>query len=178
MNKNSQISAYITQWYDWIIREVKKNIAKDRMSDYAEDLVHHVLLDLYNLKDHKVEQMIKDDKMRWYVLRGCALQLKSSTSPFYRIWRREKMNSREHGLPNSDKNIFERISEPFELPCWEECFYNEFEKMHFYQRTLLERKFMHGWTFDEMYTKYNISKVHLTKDINEAILYLRQKCSC
>ena len=178
MDQNKKLNNYITQWYDWIVNEVKRNIAKGIMSEYAEDLVHHVLLDLYKLKDHKAEQMIEDDKMRWYVLRGCALQLKSSTSPFYRIWRREKMNSRESGLPGSDKNIFERHYEPFELPCWEECFNNEFPKLHFYQRTLLEQKFMHGWTFDEINDKYNISKVHLTKDINEALLYLRNKCSC
>lgn len=183
MNKNSKINTYINQWYEWLIKEVKTNIAKDLMSEYAADLLHHVILDLYNLSDKKIDQMTNDDKLRWYILRGCALQLKSSTSPFYRLHRREKMQSREnythnHSEATSGIGILEQIYEPYKMPEWEECFHREWEKLHFYEKTLLERKFIQNWTFEELHKTYNISKVHLTKDINCAVIKLRKLCDC
>ena len=99
MTKENKINVYVNKWYGWLLGEVKRNIAKDGMAMYSEDLLHHVILDLYNLPEHKITQMVDDDKLRWYILRGCGLQLRSSTSPFYRLHRKEKMQSRENYTP-------------------------------------------------------------------------------
>jgi len=184
MTKEQQINKYIAQWYDWLLNEISNNIANGMMSEYREDLLHHIILDTYNLPDAKINQMVTDDKLRWYLLRGAALQLKSSTSPFYRIWRRNKMSSRENYTHNGEnesfngKGILEKIYEPYEMAEWEKCFHNEWENLHWYQKHLLERKFIQKWSYQRMFEHYNISKRHIIKDINETILTLRNKCNC
>lgn len=183
MNKNTKINNYVSKWYEWLMSEVKRNIAKDGMRDYAEDLVHHIILDLYNLPEHKITQMVDDDKMRWYILRGCALQLKSSNSPFYRLHRREKMQSREnythnHSESNTSMGILERVDEPYDdiIDRLQECFDREMANLHWYQRHLMERYWVEKMTLDELHKKYNISKRHIIKDINEALDIIRAKC--
>lgn len=185
MSKEQQINKYISQWYDWLLNEVSKNIANGMMSEYREDLLHHIILDLYNLPDAKINQMVTDDKLRWYLLRGAALQLKSSTSPFYRIWRRHKLQVRENYTHNgehdsfSGKGILEQIYEPYEITDWELCFRKMWDnELNFYQKTLLQRKFMDKWSYQEMFEYYQISKRHMIKDINETIIQIRTKCNC
>jgi len=184
LSKEEQINEYVKEWYGWMLGEVKKNIAKDKMSEYGEDLLHHVILDLYNLPEHKITQMIDDKKLRWYVLRGCALQLKSATSPFYRLHRKEKMQSREnytHNHPGSttSNGIFEREYEEYDdvIERLQECFDREVANLHWYQRHLMERYWIEKMTLNDLHKKYKISKVHLIKDINEALDIIRKKCN-
>ena len=176
-----KLNEYVSKWYKWLLGEVKRNIAKDRMSEYATDLLHHIILDLYNMDEDKISQMIDDDKLRWYVLRGCALQLKSSTSPFYRLHRKEKLQSRENFVHSGDesfsgKGILEKIYEPYvEDNLWD-CFQREMDNLHWYQKTLMNRYWMENWTLTEMYKHYNISKTHLIRDLNEAMNIIRENC--
>lgn len=183
MTKEDKINKYVSEWYGWMLGEIKKNIAKDGMKMYSEDLLHHVILDLYNLPAPKITQMVDDGKLRWYVLRGCALQLKSSTSPFYRLHRKEKMQSREnyshnHPASTSHRGILEREYEEYDavIERLQECFDREVANLHWYQRHLMERYWIEKMTLDELHKKYNISKVHLIKDINEALDIVREKC--
>jgi len=177
----NKLNEYVNKWYGWMLGEVKRNIAKDMMSEYATDLLHHIILDLYNMNEDKITQMIDDDKLRWYVLRGCALQLKSSTSPFYRTHRKEKFQSRENFVHNGDesfsgKGILEQIYEPYSGDDLWDCFQREMDNLHWYQKTLMNRYWMENWTLDEMYKHYNISKTHLIRDLNKAMDTIRENC--
>ena len=58
----------------------------------------------------------------------------------------------------------------------QECFDREVANLHWYQRHLMERYWIEKMTLDELHKKYNISKVHLIKDINEALDIVREKC--
>ena len=185
MTKNNKINKYVEEWYGWMLGEVKRNIAKDKMSEYGEDLLHHVILDLYNLPADKITQMIDDDKLRWYVLSGCGLQLRSSTSPFYRIHRREKMQARENYTHSSDSpypgtfrgvGILERVYEPYEHDELYDCFQLAMKGLGFYHRTLIEKHFMEKWSLQRMHEYYNISKKHIVKDINYALDFIREYC--
>lgn len=187
MTKNDKINKYVEEWYGWMLGEVKRNIAKDSMSEYGEDLLHHVILDLYNLPEHKITQMVDDGKLRWYVLRGCALQLKSSTSPFYRLHRKEKMQSRENWVNNNNhgwsdkfngKGILDKVYEEYDdvIERLQACFDKEMNNLHWYQKHLMERYWIQKMTLDELHKKYSISKRHLIKDINEALEIIREKC--
>jgi len=176
MTKEDKINKWVGEWYSKLRGEISKNITKGIMSDYTDDLLHHILLDLYKLPEDKLDQMIRDDKLHRYVLRGASLQLRSSTSPFYLIHRREKMNSRESGLPGSDKNIFDGVYEPYEGNDLWDCFQAEMGKLHFYQRALMEKYWIENLTLTQMYKLYNITKAHLVNDLNEAMDTIRTKC--
>lgn len=170
-----RIDAWVTEWYDWIRREIGNNIAKDRMSQYADDLTIHMIESLYYLSDEKVEQMLRDDKMQWWILRGASMQLRSSSSPFWHIYRKHKYSARENGLPGSHSNIFDGIWEEYD-DSLETCFQEAWEELDWYLRTLMEKHFYQRWTIEKMYKYYNISKTHLIKDMNRGINLIREKC--
>jgi hypothetical protein len=172
----NKLDKWIGEWYEWLKREIKRNIAKGIMAEYAEDLLHHLILDLYKLSDEKVEQMIKDDKLRWFTLRAAGMQLRSSTSPFYLIHRKQKMSSREHGIGTSDKNIFDGVYEPYEDDLYE-CFQREMDNLHFYQKALMDKYWIQGWTLAQVYKHYNISKIHIVNDLNAAMNIIKTKCN-
>lgn len=52
----------------------------------------------------------------------------------------------------------------------------EIEKMHWYLKKLLNEYWIEGETLDTLHAKYQISKRHLTKDLNEAIYIIRENC--
>jgi len=185
MTKEDKINRYVGEWYRWMLSEVKRNIAKDKMDEYGEDLLHHVILDLYNLPVDKITQMIDDDKLRWYVLTGCGLQLRSSTSPFYRLHRREKMQSREnytHSSPEAESfsglGILDRVDEEYDdiIDRLQMCFQDSIEEIGFYHRTLLQKHFIEKWSIQRIHKHYSISKTHIIKDINYALDYVRNNC--
>ena len=186
MSKEEKINKFVSEHYKWLMKEVKKNIAKGKMSEYAEDLLHHILLDLYKLSEEKIDQLLNDGKMKWYLLSGCGLQLRSSTSPFYRIHRKEKMASRENYTGGGDyefnysgtKGILEREYIPYEGDPLYDCMVEEIDNLHFYYRTLLEDKWFKGMTLNQMREKYDITLSSLSKDLKVAYAIIKEKCNC
>jgi len=183
MTKENKINKWVGEWYEWLLGEVMNNIAKDGMKEYGSDLLHTVILDLYNLPADKITQMIDDDKLRWYVLRGCGLQLKSSTSPFYRLHRREKLQSREnysHNHPDASSGIgiLDKVYEPYDgmIERLSECLQDSMAELGFYHRTLLEKHFIEKWSIQRIHKHYSISKTHIVKDINYGLDYVREFC--
>jgi len=187
MTKEDKINKYINTNYKWLLGEVKQNIAKDGMREYAEDLLHTIILDLYNLADEKITQMIDDDMLKWYILRGCGLQLRSNTSPFYRLHRREKMQSRDnynHNSPEasdsfSGMGILDSVYEPYDslIDDLTKCMEANLDELGFYYRTLVEKHFIEKWSLQRIHEYYQISKNHIIKDINYALDYIRTNCN-
>lgn len=187
MTKENKINKYVEEWYGWMLGEVMTNIAKDGMKDYGSDLLHTIIIDLYNLPADKITQMVDDDKLRWYILRGCSLQLRSSTSPFYRIHRRERMQARENYTSSSKPEyngsfsgvgILEREYEPYDdvIERLSKCLQDSMTELGFYHRTLLEKHFMEKWSIQRIHKHYQISKTHIVKDINYGLDYVREFC--
>ena len=170
-----RIDKWVTKNYTWFLNEIKTNIAKNQMSQHAEDLAIFMIESIYNLPEEKVGQLLDDDMMGWYLLTGAGRQLRSSTSPFYRIYRKEKSWSREEGIEGSHSNYFERPYEPYNDDLYE-CFVEALDDLHWYQKTILSKHFYEGWTLQQIYEYYNIGKTHLIKDINLAINQIRTKC--
>jgi len=175
MEHKKRLDKWVVEHYEWLRKEISTNIAKNQMSEYADDLLHHQLSELYRMEAGKLTQMLDDGKLKWYLLTCAGLSLRSKTTPFYRIYRKEKMNSREHGLPGSDKNIFEREYEPYKDDLYE-CFQREMNNLHWYQKTLMDKYWIEGWNLTKMYKHYNISKQHLVNDLNSAMDTIRENC--
>jgi hypothetical protein len=186
MSKEERINKFVSENYNKLLSEVSKNIAKGKMSEYRTDLLHHILLDLYKMDEGKVDQLINDGKMFWYILSGCGLQLRSSTSPFYRIHRKEKMASRENYVGGKEhefnysgtKGILEQEYIPYEGDPLYDCMVEEIDNLHFYYRTLLEDKWFKGMTLNQMREKYDITLSSLSKDLKVAYEVIRTKCNC
>ena len=179
MTTKQKLDKFVEREYRWISKEIRTNIAKGKMAEYADDLVQEMIIQLYGMKEEKIEEMLENGKLKWYVLSGAGMQLRSSTSPFYQRIRKHKMYAREAGLPGSDSNIFERIDDTEELSteCYFTCMQREIENLHWYNKTLLKEYWIQGETLDTLHEKYKISKLHLTKDLNSAILIIRENCT-
>lgn len=182
-----QLDIYISTHYQWLEDNIRKNIAKGKMSGYISDLLHQQIMEVYNSKDEeKISLMVIEDKLRWYILTCSGFSLRSSTSPFYKIHRQQKMWSRENytdGEGNHETHqglgILDSAIEPehdFDHETLHECFDRAFSELHWYSRTLMSKYWLEGWTLPEMYKHYSISKGHLVKDINIAINEIRNKC--
>ena len=178
MTTKQKLDKFVEKEYKWIDREIRNNIAKNQMADYADDLLQEMIIQLYNMKEEKIEQLLDNGKLKWYVLSGAGMQLRSSTSPFYQRIRKHKMYAREFGLPGTDANIFERIDDTEELSteCYYICMQREIENLHWYNKTLLQEYWIQGLHLEDLHQKYKISKTHLTKDLNAAILTIRENC--
>ena len=171
-----RLNKWVSEEYEWLEREISKNIAKNRMSEYSSDLLHHIILDLYKMDPAKIEGMLDNGKLKYYVLRGAALQIKSQTSPFYRLHRKQKTWARS-GLMDTGKYD----TETYEMKVEDEetlydCFQKALNEIDWYLRTLLEKKILEGKTYQEIYEYYNISKTHLIKDINKGLDEVREIC--
>lgn len=173
----NRLNRWVSEEYEWLLGEISTNIANGRMSGYASDLLHHIILDLYKMDPDKIEGLLDNGKLKWYCLRGAALQIKSQTSPFYRIHRKEKMNARSGMMDNGayDTEYYE-LEDPDTGESLYDCFQRAMNEIHWYQKTLLEKKIIEGRTYQEIYEYYNISKTHLIRDINEALRDIRLIC--
>ena len=172
-----RLNKWVSENYQWLKGEISKNIANGKMSDYSEDLLHHILLDLYKMNPEKIEGMLDNGKLKYYVLRGAALQIKSSTSPFYRTHRKQK-NWARSGLMDSGKYDTEtyELEDPDNIEDLYDCFQRAMGQIDWYLAALLRKKIIEGNTYQEIYEFYNISKNHLIKDINKGLDEVRSIC--
>lgn len=170
-----RIDIWVGEKYEWLLNEIKTNIAKGKMSDYASDLLIHMIETVYTQDENKLIQMLEDKKLEWWVLTGAGRQLRSSTSPFYRTYRREKSWAREDRYEGSFSNIFERPYEVYDESLYQ-CFRDEYDNLHFYQKAIMDKYFIEGMSLQEVHEYYNISKRHLIKDINTTINQIREAC--
>ena len=172
----NRIDDWVEERYEWLLGEIRTNIAKSAMSQYADDLTIHMIETVYFQPEEKVIQMLDDDKLGWWLLTGASMQLRSSTSPFYRIYRKEKGWSREEGIEGSFTNVFDRPDEPYDDSLME-CFQEEYNGLSWYLKEIMSKYWYEGYTLQEIHQYYNISKNHLVKDINKAINQIRQACN-
>ena len=176
MTKNEldrEINKWFNKNYKSLISQVKHNIAKDGMSMYAEELLSHVILWTLERSDEMKEQMLRDNKLENYILRTCALQLKSSTSPFYREARRFKLHSRSGAMPEMfDDSTYLEDNELYE------CMIRELNNIHWYYKKLVEEKWFNNMTYQDIRKKYGITLASIRTDLNIAYNLLREKCDC
>ena len=67
MTKEEKINKFIAENYDRLLSEVSKNVAKGKMSEYREDLLHHILLYLYKLEEKKIDQLLIDSIFNFFI---------------------------------------------------------------------------------------------------------------
>lgn len=84
---NKLIEQYITDNYYQLLR-IARRITKGH--ELSQDLLHEIILQLYNRKDITLNQF-DDDTLRYYLTSIMRLNWNSKTSPFYYKMRKESL---------------------------------------------------------------------------------------
>ena len=157
---------------------------------YGEDLLAHCLEDFLVNKsiDYQYKVAIKDNKLVNYIGYSMGIAIKSSSSPFWFKYRKEAYNSRgiylvEDGREEIDPlvEIGEEMDVEFDSPAYVkndlDCVRYALEQLHWYDKVLIDDYFIKGLTYQDMHKKYNISLNSLKKDINKALVKIKNICS-
>lgn len=165
-----ELGRVIEKHYKWLLKEIKTKIAKDAMREYGPELLHFVIIELYNKSPEYKQQLLSDEKVQYWLLTSSGLQLRSGSSPFYRMIRSNRMSARSGG-------------EEMDTVVWEdydgemyECFLQAMDQLDFYQRKLVEEKYLNELTFKAISDKYQIHQNHIRKDLFAAIQQMREHC--
>jgi hypothetical protein len=187
--KREQINAKVTQWYAKMYKD-SMQIAGANFSLYGEDLLAYCLEDFLCNKDLDYQYKVSciDDKLVNYIGRSMALQIKSSSSPFWFKYRKEGYNSRgiylvEDGKEELDPLIEmgEEMDVEFDSPAYVkndlDCLRYALTQIHWYDSHLVNDYFIKGLTYQDMHVKYGITLNSLKRDINKALTNIKKLCS-
>lgn len=167
---NRELGKVIEEWYKWVLNEINTNICKDQMREYGPELLHFVVLELYNKSPEYKKQLLEDKKVPYWLLTSSGLQLRSGSSPFYRQIRSNRMSARSGG---DDLDFI--TYEPYDGELYD-CFTSAMESLDFYQRHLVQEKYINELSFKEISKKYQISIVHIKSDLYKALELMREHC--
>ena len=173
-----KLDRWVSKEYRWLLKEIGTNITWGKMSEYTEDLLHHLILDLYKMDEEKIDGMLENGKLKYYLLSGASLQIRSKTSPFYHIHRKQKLSARSGIIDSNSGNVYDsgyEMSVYGEEPL-SECFERAVAQLHWYDQTIFNKKFKEDLPLQEIHEYYSISKNHLVKDLNRVINEIRQTC--
>jgi len=165
-----ELGKVISEWYDWVLNEVQTKIARDQMKEYGVELLHFVIIELYNKSPEYKKQLLDDGKVPYWLLTSSGLQLRSGSSPFYRQIRQTRMSVR-----SGDDSLDTFAYEPYDGDLYE-CFTSAMENLDYYHRRLLEEKYLNNLTFTDISKKYQIAIHHLKKDTYIALEMIRKHC--
>jgi hypothetical protein len=184
-----EINAKVALWYPKMVKD-SKQIAGANFEKYGEDLLAHCLEDFLVNKsiDYQYKVAIKDNKLVNYIGYSMGIAIKSSSSPFWFKYRKEAYNSRgiylvEDGREEIDPLIEmgEEMDVEFDSPAYVkndlDCVRYALEQLHWYDSHLINDYFIKGLTYQDMHVKYNISLNSLKKDINKALVKIKNICS-
>jgi hypothetical protein len=184
------VEAKINQYYAKMVADSKR-ISGTNFDKYGEDLLAHCLEDFLINKPVKYQYKvaIEDNKLPNYIGFSMAMQIKSNTSPFWSKYRKDMYNNRgiylaEDGSVEIDPSIEvgEEIDTDFDTPAYLkndlDCVRFALNKIHWYNKTLVEQYFLNGMTYKDLNEKYNISMNSLKKDIDKGLKEIRKICSC
>ena len=87
-----RVNKWFAENWNHFVSEVRTNIMKGIMGDYCDDICAFMYEEFCKQSPEKIEQMLRDDKVLNWMLRGTSFQIKSSSSPFYSKYRKKRAN--------------------------------------------------------------------------------------
>ena len=155
-----------------------KKLCGTGYSQWGEDLLTHTLSQFLSMKTAKQFKIIfLDGKAEHYITFGMRVQLKSSTSTFYTIYRKPMLKTREllpdYKYPNynSDKDSDDTLE-------IKDCFtYHLNNTLNFYDKHLITEHYYKGISVSDMSLKLDIPPGTLGKDIKKILIKLKRLCS-
>ena len=83
-----QLNTYLEKSYKNLL-DISKRITSNKYPDY-EDVLHESIMALYNTDKEKINDIIKQKKLTFYIVRIMMNQYQSNTSPYHKKYRRTK----------------------------------------------------------------------------------------
>lgn len=167
----------ISKIYDQLVINCKKT-AKEGYEKWGHDLLP-MCIEMFLLKDIDTQlKVISDGKLEHYLTFMMSLQLKSSSSRFYSVYRKEGNSYREILPDYKYKNKGNYFPEPFED---EEdptvtCLKSVIQNLNPYERMVVNERIIGKEKFSVLSRKYNITYSTLKKDAELLKIKLQRKC--
>jgi len=174
----TQLNELYNKWfsknYNFLLREIKNNIANGIMGGYAEDLLHIVIEGLMSKPYNMRLQMYQDSKIGNWVLKACAFQIKSGTSPFYNQLRKyydrnyKQSNEFEYGWYSETQIHDESLYDCFRRVLTDEC--------NWYEQKLIDLKYYQNYTYTQLNEEFGLPLSTLKAEYNRVFEIIRNKC--
>ena len=177
MNKKEQVNKRLDEIYPQLRINCKK-VCGAGFNHWGENLLAHSIVSFLNMDlDKQYRIMCEDDAAENYITRGMAISIKSYTSTFFRLYRRDLYNSRELLEINYEKYTtkidFGNDNEHEDrLTCIEQAVNN----LPYYEKFLVKKHYYEGVNVAELGRQLNIQPARLTSDIKIALLKMKKQC--
>jgi len=171
----------VNKWFErnWkhYLNEVRTNITKGIMSDYTDDICSFMYTEFMKQKPEKIEQMLDDGKVLNWMLRSTSFQIKSKTSPFYTKYRKKRAGMVPTYFAESGYNQHDAVELDDYYQCTMECLKEDNDLLDWYEKKLIDMKFIRQMTFSQIMEVYGLSKVSLKRHLAGALEKIEKHCN-
>ena len=178
---NKELRDKVNRWFErnWnhYLNEVRTNITKGIMSDYTDDICAFMYMEFMKQSPEKIEQMIDDGKVLNWMLRSTSFQIKSKTSPFYSRYRKKRANMVPTYFAESSYNQHDAVELDDYFQCMMECLSEESDLLDWYEKKLIDMKYLKQMTYNQIVETYGFSLVSTKKHLNKALDKIEQYCN-
>ena len=173
-----KLDRWFSRNWDHYCSEVRKNIANGQMSQHADDL-SVLIYEEFMKKPHAQKlQMYQDNKILNWMLRAASFQIKSGSSPFYRLHRKHSVKHIPSYFAENEGKAITKEGEWNNDDAWlcvKEAMTED--NIGWYYSKLLDMKFIQQMTYTDMCEKYGFAINTLKKDIKRALEAAKQHCN-
>ena len=155
-----------------------KKLCGTGYGQWGENLLSHTISQFLSMKTAKQFKIIfLDGKAEHYITFGMRVQLKSSTSTFYTIYRKPLIKTREL-LPDYKYQNYNTDKDSDDTLEIKECFtYHLNNTLNFYDKHLIMEHYYKGISVSDMSITLDISPGTLAKDIKKVLIKIKRLCS-
>ena len=175
--KKSAINKRLQEIYPQLKINCKK-VCGAGYNHWGENLLAHSIVSFLNMDiDKQYRIMVADDAAENYITRGMAISIKSYTSSFFRLYRRDLYNSREILEINYEKHSTKmKIDEDDDYEDRLNCIEQAVKELPFYEHYLIKKHYYEGINVAELGRQLDIQPARLTNDIKLALLKMKKLC--
>ena len=158
--------------------EVSRKLTSDKYPDY-EDLLHEVILELYNKEEGFINGLILREECLYYIVRIMINQYHSSTSPFYAKYKRHYQIKKQY----KENYIFNKRG-GVEIENWEELKQMEerlnwidkkCKNLNWFDVQIFKIYYLNGFSLTSMQMATKINRNTLGKSIRIVKKYLKNE---
>lgn len=166
----NEIHIWINANYDHLRSEFKSKIATGQMAGYSDDLLQLVIEYFLNKPEEQQMQMLRDNKIKNFIVRTAAFQIKSGSSPFFRKFREYY---RRNGYLQASKHEGGIVEPEFDMIG---CIEEEMKNLNWYENRLIQLRFFEGMSMRQIIKKYNLPKNTMSSEYEKVFDKIR--CAC
>lgn len=172
--KHKIINAAVSSIYDQL-RLNAKNICTYNDDLWGDNLLADTLMRFLKRDIDAKWNVFMQGKLERYLTAGMSLALRSSTSPFYSVYRAPNNKYRELLTGEAGYDYEYNTDDEERLIIKENATIvgETLSELHFYDRQLLTDYFYSEYTLKDIGTKYKINPQRIKRDINRALKRLK-----